>query len=110
MSFSSYNCLFIAGVLKKLDAVANTKGCSDVREWVHSITNHLYWCAATSTSGQETVAKWISVINHIQDIHEHDDWRFSSCAHGPIPTDTRRLKKWLNPGKYSLYGACNTVL
>jgi len=87
--------LFNVGVCKKLEVVANSKGCQDVRGWIHSIVNHLYWSAATSTGSEDTVAKWKSVVNHIQDVHTHDDWHFPACEHGPIDST-----KWLLPCKY----------
>lgn len=84
--------------MKKLDAVANSKGCADVRDWVHSIVNHLYWSAATSQTGDEIVAKWTSVANHIQNVHVHDDAHFPACQHKPV--DSSQYKKWLLPGSY----------
>ncbi|XP_051996987.1 uncharacterized protein LOC127654043 isoform X5 [Xyrauchen texanus] len=42
-------------------------------------------------------AKWKSIVNHIQDIHDHDTPAFSSCAHGPLDGDQRN-KEWLDPG------------
>ncbi|XP_051991583.1 uncharacterized protein LOC127650294 isoform X1 [Xyrauchen texanus] len=42
-------------------------------------------------------AKWKSLVNHIQDIHDHDTPAFSSCAHGPLDGDQRN-KEWLDPG------------
>lgn len=88
-----------SGISKKLDTVANSKRCDDVRPWVHSIVNHLYWCTATSSTAEEKVAKWKSVVNHIQNIHEHDDWHFPVCQHAPI--DAKDNKRWLQPSKFS---------
>lgn len=83
------------GLSKKLETLGNEKGCSDVREWTKSIVNHLYWSAATSTTGDETLAKWESVANHVQDVHVHDSWLFPSCLHD----NTQR--KWLKPSTKS---------
>jgi len=66
-----------------------------VRGWIRSISNHLYWSAASSSSEQEIVAKWVSVVNHVQNIHEHEDWRFPACLHEPI--DDGDQKDWLIP-------------
>ena len=68
-----------------------------MRDWVRSIVNHLYWTAATSKSGNETVAKWISIANHVQNVHHHEDSHFEACVHEPIGNNTR---KWLKPSKY----------
>jgi hypothetical protein len=97
LEFQEISC-HCSGLSKKLDAVANKKGCQDVRDWVHSIINHMYWSASTSSSGEETAAKWTSVANHIQNVHVHDNWHFPSCAHGPI--DSSEHKKWLLPSMH----------
>jgi solute carrier family 8 (sodium/calcium exchanger) len=48
-----------------------------------SIVSHLYWSAATSSSPEEIVEKYQSIINHVTDIHEHfDHVIFKNCAHG----------------------------
>ena len=91
-----YRYAFFEGLSKKLDVVANSKKCKDMRSWVHSIINHLYWSAATSQNGDEMVAKWVSVVNHIQDIHIHDDQLFPACQHDPI--DDSQHKNWLEAG------------
>ncbi|XP_026064662.1 uncharacterized protein LOC113047488 isoform X2 [Carassius auratus] len=84
------------GLSKKLEQIARDKDCSIVKKWQHSIRNHLYWTAASSTSGLEKVAKWKSLINHIQDVHIHDDLLYPQCEHshrvskgGRTPDDKR---------------------
>jgi len=93
--------IIFVGVCKKLEAVANKKGCAEVRPWIHSIVNHLYWSASTSDSGEETIAKWSSVANHIQNVHVHDNWHFPLCQHPPINAHT--LTKWLISGMLMIY-------
>lgn len=78
ISFWYYNWL---GLSKKLEQIARDKDCSIVKKWQHSIRNHLYWTAVSSTSGPEKVAKWKSLINHIQDVHIHDDPLYPQCEH-----------------------------
>ena len=64
----------IWGVAKKLEQLAKQKDCEVVREWVKSISNHLFWSAASSDNGDLMVAKWKSIANHLQDINEgHSD-------------------------------------
>ena len=36
---------------KKLQKAVNNKDCEVVGEWTKSITNHMYWCAASSPDG-----------------------------------------------------------
>jgi len=67
--------------------------------WRHFIINHLYWTAASTPTGDpdEMQAKWQSMINHVQDIHEHSTPAFTSCAHPPLEGEARN-KEWLEPG------------
>ncbi|XP_031429046.1 uncharacterized protein LOC105898184 isoform X2 [Clupea harengus] len=84
------------GLSKKLEKTSQNKECEKLKKWLCSIKNHIYWTAATSTSGPERVAKWTSILNHVQDIHSHEDPVFPQCLH---PRRTSRDKsKWLTAG------------
>ncbi|XP_059910893.1 uncharacterized protein LOC132459978 [Gadus macrocephalus] len=65
---------------KALDAAS--KECDQLQLWRPAIVNHLSWTAASTPDGNPAVmeAKWRSLVNHIQDIHDHDTPAFSSCA------------------------------
>ncbi|XP_071768737.1 uncharacterized protein LOC139922184 [Centroberyx gerrardi] len=89
------------GLSKKLDKIARQKDCQLVKKWQRSIKNHIYWSATSSTSGPEIVAKWKSLINHIQGVHKHDDPIFPKCEH-PDRTSTD-WSKWFQPGSKALY-------
>ncbi|XP_031418465.1 uncharacterized protein LOC105908557 isoform X2 [Clupea harengus] len=84
------------GLSKKLVKIAQNKECEKLKKWLPSIKNHIYWTAATSTSGPERVAKWTSLLNHVQDIHSHDDPVFPQCLH-PLRI-SRDKSKWLTAG------------
>ena len=85
---------------KKLEHIAKEKQCEDVRSWIKSISNHLYWCAASSEpgNGDLSVAKWHSVANHVQNRHTHENSLFASCLHDCLPEANARYK-WLQSGK-----------
>nr|XP_055050478.1 uncharacterized protein LOC129436396 [Misgurnus anguillicaudatus]XP_055050487.1 uncharacterized protein LOC129436396 [Misgurnus anguillicaudatus]XP_055050496.1 uncharacterized protein LOC129436396 [Misgurnus anguillicaudatus]XP_055050507.1 uncharacterized protein LOC129436396 [Misgurnus anguillicaudatus] len=84
------------GLSKKNLKISQSKDCEKLQKWVPSIKNHIYWTAASSSSGQERVAKWTSILNHIQDIHTHEDPIFPTCLH---PQCTSKDKtKWLKAG------------
>ncbi len=95
-------CLFVLlGLSKKLLKISQRKECEKLRKWLRSIKNHIYWTAAASSSGQERVAKWTSILNHVQDIHTHEDAVFPRCLH---PRRTSRDKsKWLRAGAFTLF-------
>lgn len=63
-------------------------GCLQLK--TKSIKNHIYWTMMTSKSGPEKAAKCKSIINHIQDVHSHDDPLFPKCFHLEISTDPNK--------------------
>lgn len=87
---------------KKLEAAAKLRDCEDIRPWIQSIVNHLYWSAVTSNPGQGEliVAKWSSVINHVINKHKHNNVLFPECLHGVLEGRESR-KKWIRPGSKS---------
>ena len=62
-----------------------------VNDWIKSITNHLYWCVASSPEGDgnEMAFRWKSLMEHICDRH-------NECYHLPLGVEERR-KKWFQP-------------
>ncbi|KAG1926991.1 uncharacterized protein LOC120480138 isoform X3 [Pimephales promelas] len=90
----------VKGLSKKLEKISRAKGCSLVKKWHKSIANHLYWSASGADSGPEKVAKWTSIMNHIQDIHTHSDPAFPRCQHQQRVSKDR--SKWFHPGSTAL--------
>ncbi|KAJ4928894.1 hypothetical protein JOQ06_004516 [Pogonophryne albipinna] len=82
-----------------LDAAAKERECEDLKLWRPAIINHLYWTAASTPDGDSDVMedKWQSMVNHVQDIHEHGTPAFPCCAHPPLEGEARD-KEWLEPG------------
>ncbi|KAF3842820.1 hypothetical protein F7725_001669 [Dissostichus mawsoni] len=91
---------------KALDAAAKERECEDLKLWRPAIINHLYWTAASTPDGDPDVmeAKWQSMVNHVQDIHEHGTPAFPCCAHQPLEGQARD-KEWLEPGTTLLMAA-----
>lgn len=83
-----------------MDKLAKRKDCGDVAEWRQSISNHMYWCAASTLDGDAElmVAKWRILPLHIQNIHhnEHNELHHE-CGHGELDEDARD-RLWLLPG------------
>lgn len=96
-------CTF-TGFKKKLMALAKDRECAALQPWVASVVNHIYWCASSTEPGQPDtiIAKWLSILNHMANIHIHDDERFPRCLHG-ILEGREAQKQWLQPCK-SLWG------
>ena len=92
MEFTEY-ILSSPGIYKKLVAVSKKRGCEDIASWCHSISNHLYWAAASSGGDGELVReKWISITNHVCDIHQGHGTRYQACGHGTLD------KNWIPKG------------
>ena len=67
-----YSCNCNIVIKKKLCRLSNTSECTIIAEWIKSITNHLYWCAASAPNGNgdDMVKQWKSLIDHICNNHE----------------------------------------
>ena len=78
------------GIKKKLGRISNTSECDIVGKWIKSITNHLYWCAASAPDGDgdDMMKRWKSLIDHVCDIHE-------DCYHSEL---SDRPVKYFSPG------------
>ncbi|KAA0705258.1 hypothetical protein E1301_Tti019534 [Triplophysa tibetana] len=88
-------------ISKHLNKIAKLKGCEKLRKWLPSIKNHIYWTAASSTTGPERVAKLTSILNHIQNKHTHEDPHFPACLHAQ--GKSRNKSKWLAAGTPLFY-------
>ncbi|TRY94508.1 hypothetical protein DNTS_003537 [Danionella cerebrum] len=93
-------CHLEKGLSKKLEKISQDKGCQIVKQWLQSIKKYMYWTAASSQSGEERVAKWTSLINHIQDVHTHDNTAYPQCDH-PVWVSKSR-NEWFLPGTKAL--------
>ncbi|XP_022066518.2 uncharacterized protein LOC110962796 isoform X2 [Acanthochromis polyacanthus] len=85
---------------QQLENLAKNKECLVVRKWLPSIKNHIYWTATASKSGPEKVAKWKSLVNHLQNVHKHEDPLFPRCTHPDRVS--RDPNKWFQPGSLAL--------
>ncbi|KAF1382358.1 hypothetical protein PFLUV_G00142970 [Perca fluviatilis] len=89
------------GLSKKIDKIGKKKDCEKVKKWIPAIRNHIYWTAASSKTGPERVAKWTSLLNHVRDVHTHEDPLFPKCLH--TIRKTRDKSKWLSAGTPAFY-------
>ncbi|KAF3842755.1 hypothetical protein F7725_001604, partial [Dissostichus mawsoni] len=85
-------------IKKKLQTLAKNRDCQTLKPWVSSIVNHLYWSVVSTPAGDSDliVAKWKSVVSHIQNRHNGFGEPFASCAHPDL--NGREVRKpWLTP-------------
>ncbi|XP_074543284.1 uncharacterized protein LOC141803222 [Halichoeres trimaculatus] len=88
-------------ISKKLEKLCKLKDCEKLQKWKRTIENHVYWTAATSTTGPERVAKWTSILNHVQNIHTHEDPLYPACLHEV--GQTRDKNKWISAATPAFY-------
>ncbi|KAJ4946270.1 hypothetical protein JOQ06_023938 [Pogonophryne albipinna] len=79
------------------------KECDAIKPWIRSVVNHLYWSAVSTESGHgDLVAeKWMSVINHIQNVHEGHGDLYPSCSHAALETRVDQKKVTLAAMHYN---------
>ncbi|XP_077508471.1 uncharacterized protein LOC144119805, partial [Amblyomma americanum] len=82
------------GVYRKLQTAAKKAGQEELEPRNQSINNHLYWSAASSNGHKELIVpKWTSLLNHIRNVHTHEEQLFPVCLHG----DAHPIQ-WLQSG------------
>jgi len=92
-----YVFFLIQTSLRKLRYLPKKKSCAVLGDWKQSISNHLYWCAASrSGDGKQVEAKWLSIFNHVTNVHEGHSETFPRCLHGPLPQEWKWLRRGTN--------------
>jgi hypothetical protein len=96
-------------IRKKLMQLAKKKRFSDLSPWIKSVTNHLWWCAASCKgNANELEEKWRSIAQHITNVHSFRKNKiYKKCEHGTIPQNV--VKKWLTPDSPAYIAFCDVV-
>ncbi|XP_064468387.1 uncharacterized protein LOC135379063 [Ornithodoros turicata] len=82
------------GIKKKLLGLGRSARHQVVRLLIESLIRHAYWCPRTSgDDGDLCLAKWVSDVNHIVDIHEHDGPLYPVCYHGSVSEPRESLRE-----------------
>jgi len=87
-------------VTKKLTQKAKTKCNDELRPWIKSISNHLWWTVQTCNEDPEILVRnWVSIVNHVADQHSWKEGEASvSCKHARLTKRERKQIMWLKPG------------
>ena len=84
------------GIQKKLEKLSKKRGCEAIGVWCRSISNHLYWAAASSKGDEEECKqKWLSITNHVANVHTGHGDRFEACVHGDLEN-----RQWIKKGNF----------
>ena len=67
----------------------------------HALSSLLGTGVNPSGNGHLMLVKWESIVNHVQNIHEHDGQLYTECAHGTLE-GRERQKKWLTPDNFNI--------
>ncbi|KAH7979006.1 hypothetical protein HPB49_007767 [Dermacentor silvarum] len=85
------------GLKKKMIALGRLKQHGTVIGWRKTVIRHLYWCAVNSHGNEKLfLARWLSILRHIVNVHDHPDPLHPSCFHGEMPE-----RDWLVEGSES---------
>ncbi|KAM7297483.1 uncharacterized protein ISCGN_022634 [Ixodes scapularis] len=86
------------GIGSKLALAGKTKRNSLLNKWVKTVRAHVYWCAQTSDdNGALVLAKWMSLMRHVDNVHQHPDPLYPACTHAPIVEERWWLHKGTEP-------------
>lgn len=86
---------FIKGIHKKILAKSKRRTCDVLGRWAQSISNHIYWAAASSGgNGQLVRDKFLSILNHVTNVHVGHSELFPSCEHEALADD----REWIVKG------------
>ena len=90
---------FSKSIKTKLLNASKKKNSCELRPWIKSICNHLWWSCATC--GQDEVLlkeKWISLLFHIQNKHQWTGHSvYHECSHADLSLEAVQSKAWLSP-------------
>lgn len=86
---------FAKSLMKQLLKAMNKKAYDDLRAWIPSIVNHLWWSAAHCGGNAVMLReKFLSFTSHISNIHHfYTNTLFVKCEHGDLGDSD---KQWLD--------------
>ncbi|KAA0723677.1 hypothetical protein E1301_Tti003208 [Triplophysa tibetana] len=95
---------------ESLDDSSKERERKDLKLWRQAVIYHLYWTAASTPNGDGDVmeAKWRNMVNHVQDINEHDTPMIPCCEHPRLEGEARK-KAWMEPDLI-FYQAMSTLV
>lgn len=68
-----------------MKAIEKKRECKQQGDKAQSVSDHQYWCAATSEGDGELLSeRWLSILYHITDVHGVHEERFTTCLHGNL--------------------------
>ncbi|XP_064630791.1 uncharacterized protein LOC135489383 [Lineus longissimus] len=92
--------MMLGHLKKNLLKLSKEKECELAAQWCKAIINHLYYVASNTPEGQADliIAKWLSLDNHVNNVHRGHGELFPKCGHGRLGRTKQRRNKWLTAG------------
>ena len=83
----------------KLLKVSKKKACEELRPWIKSICNHVWWSSVTCKQNEILLKEnWISLLFHFQNKHYCTGHAlYHQCCHADLSTEEEHSKAWLSP-------------
>lgn len=91
---------FSKSIVKKLCDKSQQKKYEGIGPWIPSISNHLWWSAATCNGDAKLLTeKWVSLCNHLTNKHSWNTGTvFHECSHPSLTANQVKHTCWLDPG------------
>ena len=102
---------FSKSIKTKFLKILKKKACEELRPWIKSICNHLWWSCGTCEQNYMLLKeKWISLLFYIQNKHY---WTgnalYHKCCCADLSTEEEHSKAWLSP-KFESFLALQTIV
>ncbi|VDH92225.1 Hypothetical predicted protein, partial [Mytilus galloprovincialis] len=97
-------------IKKKILAIKPKKLLNEVKPWIPSICNHIWYCSRQAHGDSDKLEEtWRSLLCHISNRHTFPGKIVTQCGHPPLSPDDIRKKKWLNQDSQA-YAALEKVV
>ena len=83
-------------IKKKILAIKPKKLLNDIKPWIPSICNHVWWCSRQAEGDPDKLKEmWRSLLYHISNRHTFPGKIVARCRQPPLSPDDIRKKRWL---------------
>lgn len=106
--------IYVTGLKKDLKAAAQKDSTGMVADWSKAIINHMYWVASSTpqnTENWEDVVenKWKSAIEHVANIHRHNNSFYPRCEHPRRKRGEKKIKYMKSGGHSTIFTFLNST-
>ena len=93
---SSTSGICLKSIKKNILAIKPKKLLNDIKPWIPSICNHVWWCSRQAEGDPDKLeGMWRNLLYHISNRHTFPGKIVTRCGHHPLSPDDIRKKRWL---------------